>query len=50
MNNLKRLETALLINEKMRRRLKTLVEVRREERASAEPTLLDLLDKLDDDQ
>lgn len=47
---LKELETALLINEKMGRRLKAFINVRKEEESKAEPTLLDLLDQLDDDQ
>lgn len=45
---LKELETAFLINKKMGRRLKAFITVRKEEEATAEPTLLDLLDRLDD--
>lgn len=47
--DLKELETALLINEKMGRRLQAFIEVRRKEDISAEPSILDLLCKLDDD-
>ena len=43
---LKDLETALQINEKMGRRLAAFIEVRRKEDAASEPSLAELLDQL----
>ena len=46
---LDKLETALLITEKLRARLNAMIELRKKENQADEPTMLDLMKKLEDD-